>query len=136
MHLHFPFYSSCSFCTISIFQLLYSSHGSLSAKFQLFLSSHIYPPELRFPVLLVYSPHPWHLYIETRDSVISDLLSFIHFNEEYYWTPLELPDLISGVRKYQHISPTLAVLHWLPIRFRIDFKVLMITYKALNGLGP
>ena len=44
--------------------------------------------------------------------------------------------LLSGVRKYQHISPTLAALHWLPVRFCIDFKVLMMTYKALNGLGP
>ena len=44
--------------------------------------------------------------------------------------------LLTGVRKYQHISPTLAKLHWLPICFRIDFKVLMLTYKALNVLGP
>ena len=44
--------------------------------------------------------------------------------------------LLTGVRKYQYISPTLAMLHWLPIHFRIDFKVLMLTYKALNGLGP
>ena len=26
--------------------------------------------------------------------------------------------------------------HWLPIRFRVDFKVLTLTFKALNGLGP
>ena len=44
--------------------------------------------------------------------------------------------LLSGARNHQHISPILAALHWLPICFRIDFKVLMITYKALNGLGP
>ena len=44
--------------------------------------------------------------------------------------------LLSGVKKYQHISPTLAALRWLSIRFRIDFKVLMLTYKALNSLGP
>ena len=43
--------------------------------------------------------------------------------------------LLSGVRKFQHITPTLAALHWLPIWFLIDFKVLMLTYKALNGLG-
>ena len=42
--------------------------------------------------------------------------------------------LLSGMRKCHHISPTLATLHWLPIRFRIDFKVLMMTYKALNSL--
>ena len=42
--------------------------------------------------------------------------------------------LLSGVRKY-HISATLDALHWLPVRFCVDFKVLMLTYKALNGLG-
>ena len=44
--------------------------------------------------------------------------------------------LLSGVRKFQHISPTLAMLHWLPICLCNNFKVLMLTYKALNGLGP
>ena len=44
--------------------------------------------------------------------------------------------LLSGARKYHHISPILATLHWLPIRFRVDFKVLTLTFKALNGLGP
>ena len=39
--------------------------------------------------------------------------------------------LITGVKKFQHISPILAALH-----FCIDFKVMMITFKALNGLGP
>ena len=33
-------------------------------------------------------------------------------------------------------EPVLARLHWLPIRFRAQFKVLVLTYKALHGLGP
>ncbi len=27
-------------------------------------------------------------------------------------------------------------LHWLPTKHRIDFKILLMTYKALNGLAP
>ncbi len=27
-------------------------------------------------------------------------------------------------------------LHWLPVTFRIDFKVILLVYKSLNGLGP
>lgn len=34
------------------------------------------------------------------------------------------------------ITPVLASLHWLPVRFRIDFKISLLTYKALNGLAP
>ncbi len=26
--------------------------------------------------------------------------------------------------------------HWLPVRFRISFKVLVLVFKCLNGLGP
>ncbi len=39
-------------------------------------------------------------------------------------------------RKYDHISPILRSLHWLPIKFRISYKILLLTYKALNGLAP
>ena len=34
------------------------------------------------------------------------------------------------------MRPVLEHLHWLPIRERIDYKLLLITYKALNNLAP
>ena len=40
------------------------------------------------------------------------------------------------VRKYDHISPALAELHWLPIRQRIIFKILLLTWRALNNQAP
>ncbi len=36
----------------------------------------------------------------------------------------------------EHITHVLEKLHWLPVGFRIDFKILMLTYKALNNLAP
>ena len=30
----------------------------------------------------------------------------------------------------------LASLHWLPVKARADFKVILLTYKALHGLAP
>ena len=44
--------------------------------------------------------------------------------------------LLTKTKRREHISPVLASLHWLPVTFRIDFKVLLLTYKALNGQGP
>ncbi len=44
--------------------------------------------------------------------------------------------VLTRTRKYDHISPVLSTLHWLPIKHRIDFKILLMTYKALNGLSP
>lgn len=38
--------------------------------------------------------------------------------------------------KHEHISPILASLHWLPIQFRIHFKILLFAFKSLNGLAP
>ncbi len=39
-------------------------------------------------------------------------------------------------RKYDHITPILQSLHWQPIKFRSSYKILFLTYKALNGLAP
>ena len=43
---------------------------------------------------------------------------------------------ISQHGKYEHIIPVLKQYHWLPIRQRIHYKVLMLTFMSLNGLAP
>ncbi|KAF7710709.1 hypothetical protein HF521_009581, partial [Silurus meridionalis] len=44
--------------------------------------------------------------------------------------------VLTRSRKYDHITPVLISLHWLPIKFRIDYKILLLTYKALKSLAP
>ncbi len=44
--------------------------------------------------------------------------------------------VLTRSRKYDHITPILQSLHWLPIKFRISYKILLLTYKALNDLAP
>ncbi len=44
--------------------------------------------------------------------------------------------ILTRTRKYEHIIPVLRSLHWLPVTFRIDFKVLLLVYMSLNGIGP
>ena len=39
-------------------------------------------------------------------------------------------------RKYEHITPVLQRLNWLPVHLRPTYKVLLFTYCALNGLAP
>ena len=39
-------------------------------------------------------------------------------------------------KKYDHFKPVLKQLHWLPVSQRIDYKILLLTYKALNGQAP
>ncbi len=40
------------------------------------------------------------------------------------------------IRKYDHISPSLRQLHWLPIQHRIIFKICLLTWKALHDMSP
>ncbi len=35
-----------------------------------------------------------------------------------------------------HITPVLQQLHWLPVQSRIEFKTLILTYKAVHRLAP
>ena len=44
--------------------------------------------------------------------------------------------LVLRLRKREHITPALASLHWLPIKFRPRFKILVLTFNALRGTGP
>jgi len=43
--------------------------------------------------------------------------------------------VLTSSRKYDHVTPILSSLHWLPIKFHINYKVLLLTYKALNDLA-
>ena len=43
---------------------------------------------------------------------------------------------VSGTRKFDHISPVLVHLHWLPVQSRIEFKIITLTHKCLYGTAP
>ena len=44
--------------------------------------------------------------------------------------------LVSLINKYDHITPVMMQLHWLPVKERINFKILLTTFKALHGINP
>lgn len=44
--------------------------------------------------------------------------------------------LLEGKRKFDHITPILMSLHWLPVKYRIEFKILLFVYKTQNNLAP
>ena len=43
--------------------------------------------------------------------------------------------LVYRAPKYCHITPLLRELHWLPAHLRIDFKILLVTFKILHGVA-
>ena len=38
-------------------------------------------------------------------------------------------------KKREHITPALIELHWLPVRQRIEYKLLLLTFNSLHGLA-
>ncbi len=44
--------------------------------------------------------------------------------------------LLTGTRGFDHISPVLCSLHWLPVCYRIEFNILPFVFKVLSGTAP
>ena len=44
--------------------------------------------------------------------------------------------VIFRIAKFDHITPALIDLHWLPVTFRVHFKLLLFVYKALHNQSP
>ncbi len=44
--------------------------------------------------------------------------------------------ILTGSPRYEHITPVLHALHWLPVEKRVEYKILLLVYKAINDLAP
>ena len=47
-----------------------------------------------------------------------------------------LARVILGQRKFDHITPSLIQLHWLPVRQRVIFKLATLTFKLIHTHQP
>ena len=47
-----------------------------------------------------------------------------------------LARVVTNTSKFEHITPILEKLHWLPIKQRIDYKLCLLTYKTLQIQQP
>ena len=79
-----------------------------------------------------------HAFLTSRLDYCNSLLSGIPSNllnhvQRFQNTAARI---ITKSRKYDHISPILQSLHWLPVRQRISFKILLFTFKIINGQAP
>ena len=44
--------------------------------------------------------------------------------------------LVTGSYRFCLVTPLLYHLHWLPVTYRIKFKILLLTFKCLYGQAP
>ena len=53
-----------------------------------------------------------------------------------WWATMQAARVVSGAKRYGHITPVLKDLHWLTIRKRIEFNILLLTFKCMQGCAP
>lgn len=79
-----------------------------------------------------------HVFITSRLDYCNSLYTGIGKSELYRLQLVQnaAARLLSGRKKREHITPVLSSLHWLPVKYRIDFKVILFVFKCINGLAP
>ena len=83
----------------------------------------------------IYPPHslvPWELlYV---NAILYGLPKFLI--EKLQRVQNFSARLITGSYKYDHITPVLKSLHWLPVEQRIRYKIAVLGFKCVNGSAP
>lgn len=79
-----------------------------------------------------------HAFVSSRLDNMNSLLANI---PDYQIHKLQLIQnhaarIIKKQKKSCHITPILIDLHWLPIQYRIQYKILLLVYKCIHGESP
>ena len=79
-----------------------------------------------------------HAFVTSRLDNLNSLLVEL---PDYVLNKLQLVQnnaarLVAREKKSSHATPLLKQLHWLPIEYRIKYKIVLIVYKCLHEMGP
>ena len=44
--------------------------------------------------------------------------------------------IVTGTRKYDHVTPSLQKLHWLPVCYTLRYRDTVLAFKCLKGCAP
>ena len=79
-----------------------------------------------------------HAFVTSRLDYCNSLLSGLPQNllQKLLYVQNFGARLLSFTQKTEHITPILKELHWLPVAVRIEFKILVLVFKAYHGIAP
>lgn len=79
-----------------------------------------------------------HAFISSRLDYCNGLLTGISGRniQKLQYIQNSAARVLMRVRKYEHITPILYSLHWLPVSSRIDYKILLLTHQCITGQAP
>ena len=78
-----------------------------------------------------------HLFLLQLTNVILFIMKYQNLTLENctLYKIVLLVRVILKVPPQSHVTPLLKQLHWLPDKFRIEYKTCLLTYKCLNNLA-
>jgi len=75
-----------------------------------------------------------YVFVSCRLDSCNSLLSVISNELLYQLQRVQhILDGVTGTKRYDHVTPLLKILHWLPMEQLVKFKVLPFTFKRLKG---
>ena len=75
-----------------------------------------------------------HSHIDYCNALLTGLPKYL--KRELQMVQNTVVRVLCRIGKYYHITPVLKSLHWLPVEFRIKYKICLLTFNSLHGHGP